>query len=214
MPKKPFEQLAARQKQKIYKISLELLANNGYDRTSIKMITKRLKVADGYLHYYFYGKEDLVKWALENGLDSWMDHFRVHVEQRHPKDLYELYKYSIAQMIRFTRTHHDLFAAYMRLVDEPHTALAKYLYEKISWIDKLYIKAIEDEMNKGTLRSDVPAPLIAAILDVINTRFQEYCFNPGLDPIGVSKMDDSQVNELTDKVLSILRHGLNPQPAD
>jgi AcrR family transcriptional regulator len=208
MPKKPFEQLSLRQKRRIHKICLELLAANGYHHTSVKMITKRLKVADGYLHYYFQGKEDLFKWAIENGLDQWVAHFKEHVEGHEPRDLYELFKMTILQMIRFTRDHRDVFLAYMRLINDPSFPLVAYLAEKISWIDKLYVEAIEKEMENGNLRKDIPPELVAFLVDVLNTRIQEFYWNAALDPLGLSSMTGEQLDAWLDKLLSVVKYGI------
>lgn len=208
MPKKPFEQLAARQKKRIHRVCLELLAANGYNRTSVKMITRRLKVADGYLHYYFEGKEDLAKWATEISLDLWMEHFKVHVQAKRPADIYELFKMTIRQMIRFTKDHRAPFLAYMRLVNEPNFPLADFLAEKISWIDEVYIEAIQREVANGSLRADVPPEMVAFVLDVLNTRIQEFYWNASLDPVGLSAMDEQEINAWIDQLVSILRHGI------
>ncbi|MDP8222531.1 MAG: TetR/AcrR family transcriptional regulator [Candidatus Lernaella stagnicola] len=208
MPRKPFEQLSARQKTKIYKVCLELFAANGYNHTSVKMITSRLKVADGYLHYYFKGKEDLAMWAIEIALDDWKAHFEKHVGEKNPEDIYSLFKMSVLQMIRFTHDHREAFAAYMRLVNEPNFPLAEFLAERITWIDKRYLDAIEKEIDAGRLRSDLPPTLVAFLIDVLNTRIQEFFYNAALDPIGISQMDDHEINRWLDTLLSVVRNGI------
>jgi len=208
MPKKPFDQLANRQKKKIMRVCTELLAGNGYNNTSVKMITRRLRVADGYLHYYFEGKEDLIKWTIETGLDKWIEHFKKHVENKKPQDVFELLRMTVFQMIRFTKDHRDLLAAYMTLVNEPNLPLADYLAEKISWIDRLFIEKIAEEADQGNLRNDLPPVLVAMVMDTISTRIQEFVWNPSLDPIGISKMTEKEVAQLLDQLLSMLREGM------
>jgi AcrR family transcriptional regulator len=213
MPKKPFQQLASRQKTRIYRACLELLAAHGFRHTTIKMMTRRLKVADGYLHYYFDGKEDLVRWTIERGMDEWLAHFRKHVEAKAPDDIFELFRITILQQIRFTRDRRDVFAAYMTVVNEPDFPLAAFLFDRIGVIDRIYLRAIERELARGTLRRDAPPELIAAIFDVMITRFQEFAWSADYDPLGVSTASEPEVERLIDQLVTLLRDGIAPPRA-
>ena len=210
MPKEPFEHLTKRQKQSIIRACTELMAQNGYANTSMKMITKRLKVADGYLYYYFNGKEDLTKWVLEEGIRTWQDHFEEHVTKHSPDTLFELFKLSVFQMARFIHEHKNLFGGYSQLVNEPNFPLQEWMFGRAKWIDDVYSGAIAREIESGRIRSDVPLDLITMLLDVVNTRIQEYLYNPAIDPIGVSRMDDQALDRLLEQLVSILENGIKP----
>ena len=209
MPKKTFDQLSKRQRRQIFKTCCGLFAQNGFANTSMKMITKRLRVADGYLYYYFEGKKDIARWVITVGTDLWHDHFKRHVDGPSPNGLTDLFKLSVLQGLRFTREHPDIYGAYCQMVNEPNFALAEYLVEQTRWIDRMYQGAIEREIASGKVRSDIPPDLIAMLWDVVNTRLQEFCYNPSLDPIGVSTMTDNQLERLIDKLISLLRDGMD-----
>lgn len=209
MPKKPYEQLSKKQKDKIARVCFRQLARHGYANTSIKMITRQLKVADGYLYYYFDGKEDLAGWIIDRGMDSWIDHHNQCLAKEKPRDLFELFKASVLQMARFIHEQRDVYVTYFQLVNEPHFPLTDYLTKRISWIDDIYKQAIEDEIASGNIRSDVMPELVAMLLDVVNTRIQEFIYNPALDPIGVSEMDEEALSELVDSLISVFKNGLH-----
>ena len=137
-----------------------------------------------------------------------MTHYREHVEAKQPEDLYALFKLTILQMVRFTRDHRDPFLAYVRLVNEPNFPLADYLAEKISWIDKIFIEAVERGIAEGRVRTDLPPEMVAFVVDVLNTRIQEFYWNKTLDPIGLSAMDEKAMEIWVDKLVSILRNGI------
>ena len=208
MPKKPFEQLPDRKRKAIFKVCCELFSQNGYSNTSMKMITRRLRVADGFLYYYFDGKIDIARWIIFTGTKIWHEHYQSYVETKNPGGLFDLFKLSVFQMLLFSREHPEIYGAYTQMVNEPKFPLASYLVEQISWIDHIYIGKIEKEMSQGHMRSDVPADLIAMLLDIVNTRLQEFAYNPKLDPIGVSSMDEKQLDVLMNQLVSLLRQGV------
>jgi len=209
MPKPPFEQLSNRKKRAIYKTCLELFSQHGYANTSLKMINKRLHVADGYLYYYFNGKEDLTRWVIEIGLAKWKEDYQDNVTRQRPNDLFALYKLSIVQMVHFVRENHDLFGAYVQLSNEPDFPLAEWMNQEANWIDEIYEQAIREDIANRKLRGDVPPTMIAMLLAVINTRVQELVFKPALDLTGISGLKDNELEEMIGKIVSIIEHGLS-----
>jgi AcrR family transcriptional regulator len=213
MPKPPFELLPSRQRKKIFRAAIDLVADHGYRRTTIKMITKRLHVADGYLHYYFEGKEDLVRWAIEIGMDQWLSHYKRHVHQQNPQNIYEWFRLSVRQMVQFVSENRTVFAAYRQLVRDLDFPLLDYLAGRVSWIENLYAEVLARDIAGGLVRSDVPPELIAGILDFINTRLQEFAFNADEDPTGIWRVFQLSDEAVLDNIISILRDGIAPKPA-
>jgi AcrR family transcriptional regulator len=211
MPKPTFAQLSSKQKKRIYSVCLKLLAANGCRRTTIKAITRRLKVADGYLHYYFTGKDDLIKWAMDVGIEQWMEHCTRCLADNRPDDLVELVKLIVLQQIRFARAHGDIFAAYLSLINERNFPHLDYLLEKISWTDNLFAAAIADAIRGGSVRADAPPELVAMIVDLVATRMQEFAWDPNYDPLGIGKMDEPQIVRLLDQLMGLLRDGFGPR---
>lgn len=211
MPKEPFANLPERRKRVIAQACFTLFAEHGYSRTSMKKLTRRLRVADGYLYYYFNGKEDLTRWVIETGLKQWFEHFQTNVEDKQPENLFEFFKLSILQMIRFTKENKDLFGTYLQLLNEPDFPLSAWLHKKVAWIDTQYLQAIQMEIRKENLRPDIPPYLITMVLDVVNTRVQQCFWNPALDPIGLTELSDSELDKLVDKLVSMLCDGLRPR---
>lgn len=210
MPKPTFSQLPDRQKRKIVRVCTRLFSQHGYAHTSLKMINRELRVADGYLYYYFDGKEDLTKWVVETGLDTLKAHFHEHVLTQNPADLFTLYRLTVLQMARFIRDFPDLYGGYFLLINEPNLPMASWLTQKVAWIDDIYSQAMEREMGSGRVRTDIDPNLVAMLLDVVNTRIQEFIFKPSLDPIGVSRMNEEELAAMVDAVIDVVRNGLKP----
>jgi hypothetical protein len=145
---------------------------------------------------------------LERGLAVWKDHFDRHVRAKHPQGLFDLFKLSVLHMARFIREERDLFGAYAKFINEPGFPMAERIVEGGSWIDEVYRDAVEAEIRGGALRPDLSPQLCAMVLDVVNTRIQEFVFNPKLDPVGVSGMDDDQMSEFVDNLVGLFRNGM------
>jgi AcrR family transcriptional regulator len=209
MPKKPFAQLSEADRKKLLRILLKLFAHHGYAGTSIKMITRQLRVADGYLYYYFKGKEDIARWVIDEGFGLWRENFDIKVDQQEDDDLYRLFKEAIVATAGFIRKHPDLYGTYNRFVNDPHFPLAKYLAERASWIDGVYLKALTREAEAGRLKKGVPPEMAAMLFDLVINRVWEFLYNPTIDPIGASKMDEEQLAGLADTLIAIFKNGLS-----
>ena len=58
-----------KKKENILAAVINVIAEKGYDNTTINAISEKAKVSRGILHYYFEDKEDLVSKALQNNVD-------------------------------------------------------------------------------------------------------------------------------------------------
>lgn len=64
------EQIRKESKHKIMDAAFQLIAQNGYETTSIAMIAKTAGVSKGLLYNYFDSKEDLVKAIVLGAMDE------------------------------------------------------------------------------------------------------------------------------------------------
>jgi len=64
------EEIRAESKHKIMDAAFKLIAKNGYEATSIAMITKEAGVSKGLLYNYFASKEALVKALVLGAMDE------------------------------------------------------------------------------------------------------------------------------------------------
>ena len=65
----------------IIQAAYELFLENGYDNTSIKMISQRADVAQGHLYNFFQGKEDLFDAVLRMAQDSYQSRMFAAVQE-------------------------------------------------------------------------------------------------------------------------------------
>jgi AcrR family transcriptional regulator len=62
----PGEHARAHTRQRIQSVALELFAEQGYDKTSLREIAERLGVTKAALYYHFKSKEDIVSSLVED----------------------------------------------------------------------------------------------------------------------------------------------------
>ncbi|MDP8222571.1 MAG: TetR/AcrR family transcriptional regulator [Candidatus Lernaella stagnicola] len=209
MPKPPLAHLSARERRRIQRICFALFARHGYDHTSMKMITGSLKVADGYLYYYFEGKLDLVHWLIDVGLEKWSSGLRKNLEEQAPEDVYELFKLTLVQTVRFIRKNRDLFGMYFKFINDPDFPLILYLGERVAELDSNYVDHIRRGMQNGRFRSDICPDTAGMVFDVVAVRIHNFVFNPALDPLGVATMNDDDLEKLVEKFVTVFDKGID-----
>src|SRR5947208_15156620 len=63
-------------RSRVQKVALELFAEQGYEKTSLREIAERLGVTKAALYYHFRSKEDIVR--------SFIEDYRAELEQSSP----------------------------------------------------------------------------------------------------------------------------------
>ncbi len=212
MPKAPLGNLTSRETRRIQRICFGLFARHGYDRTSMKMITGALKAADGYLYYYFAGKEDLVRWLIDVGTAKWFADFQKVVIDNPPSDVYALFKATLFQTVHFIRHNRDMYGTYFKFITTPTFPLLGYLAERISELDSNYGEQIKAGIAQKRFRKDLCPDTAAILFDGVAVRIHEFVFNPVLDPLGVAKMNDEGLEELVETFVSIFDRGIAALP--
>ncbi len=212
MPKKPFDKLPEGRRGKILRACLVLFARHGFERTSIKMIARKVGVADGYLYYYFKGKREIAQWAAEAGLAAWDDHFRQYVTDRSPQDLFEFFRLSLVQSILFIRKHPDLYGAYDRLFRDPAFPLAGQLMRRLAGAGRLRRDFIEKEIAEGRMNSNATMTHAEMLLDVVGERIRKIARHRKLDPNNLAGMNEEEISRFAEKIALILKNGLAAPP--
>lgn len=87
-------------REKIQAVALELFAEHGYDKTSLREIAERLDVSKAALYYHFSTKEDIAV-SLFDGLLAGMDEIIAWLREQ-PSTL-ETRREAIRRYARFTR---------------------------------------------------------------------------------------------------------------
>jgi AcrR family transcriptional regulator len=163
-PKTPAqnEQIRAESKHRIMEAAFNLIATNGYESTSIAMISKTAGVSKGLLYNYFESKEELVK-ALVLGAMQEGDEVVDELMDTNPKvTLKNIFKWFFKEM-RERPDHWKLITELtfkIEKFDFVHEIVSSKMTEYVGFVEGLLIQ-------EGYQNANSEARLIAAILDGI-----------------------------------------------
>ncbi len=156
------EKIRAASQQKILDAAFKLIAQQGYEGTSIAQIARTAGVAKGLLYNYFSSKEDLVKTlvveAIEEGDQQVADMFS--------KDPYQTLENLIHWFFTEMRQRHD----YWRLITELTLKIDKFDFVHDIALAKMqeYVGLLESLLAQtGHANALGEARLLAALFDGI-----------------------------------------------
>ena len=156
------EQIRVESKHKIMDAAFKLIAKNGYEATSIAMITKEAGVSKGLLYNYFESKEALVKALVLGAMDEG-DSLVGELMDKDPKmTLRNIFKWFFKEM-RERPDHWKLITELtfkIEKFDFVHELVIAKMTEYVSFIEALLAQA-------GHQNARSEARLISAILDGI-----------------------------------------------
>ena len=178
MPRTP-EQIEGIKKARriaIMDTALEVFAENGYERTSISMLTKKLGISKGLIYNYFESKEDLVKTIMTEGLDEIFAFFDPNHDGIITK---EEFIYMIDEVFALMKEKSSFYKLYFALIMQP--AVSKLFIEKINEVFAPMIKMLVDYYEtKGSDNPLAEAILVGALFDGIGFN---YLFNESYYPL-------------------------------
>ena len=83
----------------VIRATTKLFLQNGYTKTSLKMIERDSGVKVGNITYYFHSKEDLLKVLIE----ELMDYHTIMLEDTYSKDSDNLFAYALEVTVQIAR---------------------------------------------------------------------------------------------------------------
>ena len=103
----------------VVRATIKLFLQNGYSRTSLKMIEKDSGVKVGNITYYFHSKEDLLKVLVE----ELMDYHANIIDEIHDKNGDKLFAYAmeITAQIALCENNHSAWDLYSSAYNLPQT---------------------------------------------------------------------------------------------
>ena len=164
--------------QQIMAIALELFANNGYDKTSIRDIAREAEVNLAMISYYFGSKDKLLEAIFTN-------HFQT-IRAIFKQILHEADNSAIDKIGKIIDMFIDLMAEkqpFQRLMQRESSVLKQGpLFDMINEMrmvnKRLLMKAIDKGQRLGLFRKDVDAFFMSTVLvgsvnqNMSNTRYE------------------------------------------
>ena len=154
------EQIRVDSKHKIMDAAFKLIAKNGYEATSIAMISKSAGVSKGLLYNYFASKEELVKALVMGAMDEGDKLIEELLSDDPKQTLKNLFKWFFREM----RERHD----HWRLMTELTFKIDKFdfVHDIVSAKYTEYVNMIETLLTqRGHKDALGEARVLSALLD-------------------------------------------------
>lgn len=160
-------------KEKITEVSLQLFEQKGYHTVSIDKIVKESGISKGAFYHYFKSKDEL--------LYNIHDYFITYVLDK-AKEAYETCETPTERLNAIIKSFVMMFDMYRPHVtvfyQESLNLSSEYFYEikkKRDQYKEMMFKVVEDGINKGEFRSELPVPITSmAIFGMINWTYKWY----------------------------------------
>lgn len=198
MPKKTFFNLREDKRIRIIDAALNQFCSHPFDKVSINTIVKEANISKGSFYQYFNDKLDLYTYILEKIIKI--------KEEVFDEMFYNTYRnMNLFQILKLLIDMSDaLFSKYQRYVKMSeflfqdralrNEILLKYKYKT----NDIIIKLLEKERKKGTIKSDLPNPVLAQIIFQDIIVIDEYC----------RENENTNKNEVLYAYVNHLRDGL------
>ena len=162
-------------RDRILDAAIRLFAEDGYEATSIKRITRAVNLTESALYRHFKGKEDLYTQAAENLFREFMEQFAARVlSLEDPGE-------AIAALIELRLTHSDEHRKFLRVFFETSLGSrvnpARAIPRHVARIYDGYLEAVRDLFERGIAQGifDRGDPLYLALcLEGIINAFVAY----------------------------------------
>jgi len=163
-------------REEILTAALDVIARNGYRRTSVRELADAVGLSQAGLLHYFTSKEELFQEVLRKRDEVDMSHFGVHVE--HPID-------GLIGVIAHNAEVPGLVQLYARLsveaVDREHPS-HDFFVRRYEAVRREFSGFIRDEQRAGNIDPELDADLTATLFVAASDGLQtQWLLDPTID---------------------------------
>lgn len=164
MPKETFEKLPKEKREAFIKAFLEEFAAKNYDKASISVVVKKLKIAKGSVYQYFENKLDLYLY-LKYLCEGIKMRYVLALDRANYPDFWDYYRAQYECGIQFD-LEHPLESQFLYRIGEKETSevLKELTKEWKARAIQAYSAVIQGEIDKGYFRDDISAEVMTHFL--------------------------------------------------
>lgn len=217
MPKETFNNLASEKKQAFIKAFLEEFATKNYDKASISVVVKKLKIAKGSVYQYFDNKLDLYLF-LKSHCEGIKMAYVMELKRAEYVDFWSYYRAMYESGVLFD-LEHPLESKFLYRIGEKENSLELQDFLK-EWKEQaitVFTAMLQSEISNGYFRADIPASTMAhfvvsvsmGIGDFLRQQYQ-IDFDKNIeDGNPVFALQKDRLLESIDQYIELLKKALN-----
>lgn len=203
MPKDTFFNLPAEKRVLITSIAVDEFARYPYGQASINRIVKRSGIAKGSFYQYFDGKMDLFLFILQRMASEKIEFLQPVLKNVSELDFFQLLRAIHTGALKFALEYPQYAAIGSNLLKERDSKIYREIVSTnfSSGMD-FYRNLVEKAIDRGEVRKDIDANMIAYYITIINNAMVEYYTEY------VNDHYDQAMQTTIDRFIDFLEHGL------
>ncbi|BCY14472.1 TetR/AcrR family transcriptional regulator [Actinoplanes sp. L3-i22] len=139
-------------RQKLYEAAVQLIAEQGYNETTVDDIALRANVAKGTVYYNFKSKTDLFEELLRHGVGLLTDEFRAAVAGLPPRE-------AVRALVRAQLAYIQRYQAFAQLLVSEMWRTNREWQQTLVLLREQSIGVIAETVQAGVDSGDLPADL-------------------------------------------------------
>lgn len=203
LPKDTFHNLPEAKREKIIDVALREFETHAYQEASVNTIVKESGISKGSFYQYFEDKKDLYKMLMDRIVDEKMGYITEAMRNPMDHDFFEMIRDTYRMALLFVRDN----PRYVRIGNRLLSDRSSPLYHEV--VDEnrdralaVYKALIDNGVRRGELRSDIDAPLIAAMFYEMNIALTTYHLHYVKPDI------DEKILDTVEELIRFIRRGI------
>lgn len=174
MPKETFHKLNSTKKKAFTEAFMYEFSYHTYEEASITSVVKKIGIAKGSVYQYFDGKLDLLLYLKEQCELIKMKYI-MHLKREDYPDFWSYYRDLYAEGVKFDIEHPLKGRLLYNISTSTHTPALQSVFAtwKVKALE-MFESMIQEEIDKGDFRNDVPVKTMAHFLYTVSSSIGEY----------------------------------------
>ena len=216
VPNRTFNNLPETKQAAIIRVVLEEFSENGYRKTSINTIVRRLGIAKGSIFQYFGDKEGLFLFILNRSLEKVKQYLRTVRDRTVDQDLFSRLEAALQAGVDFIQQHPRVYRLYLRVMFESQIPYRQEILTSIRSYSHDFLKSlIQNASERGEIRAGIDREVAAFVLDAVLDRYLQALSIRHLDAgLGLLELDENANRRWIERIVALLENGMAAPHAD
>ena len=169
----------------VLRTAVELFNRRGYDATSMGDLAKELGLTKAAIYHHVEGKEQLLSAALDDALDELTAAVTAAVRPEAGGSAYERLREVVRRSVEVLMAHQPSVTLLLRVRGNSEVEVAALRRRR--WLDEQLAELVSEAVREGSLRADLPPPLVSRLLfGMVNSLVEWYQPSGTYDPATVA----------------------------
>lgn len=171
-------------KEKLIDVALEQFSSKGYVKASINDILEEAEVSKGTFYYHFKNKEELYFYLIGMLINKKREYLSkaIPMEAYASNDIFSLLKLLTESGMKFAKVYPSISKFSERFMLERGTEIYNKALDRYNFQDNTYFeKLIENAIQRGEFREDIPSKFIKNIIGYLFTHIVEILSSNGIE---------------------------------